>query len=373
MNKNIIKTLKIVSLGIVFSASFAVAQVWTSPTGNPPLGNISAPVNDSASGQIKSGALSSGSLTVFGDTSLIGIQIILGTGGIGTSDMYVSGKLGIGVTSPTVPVTTLEIKNEDSTNGQGVIKSFIKTSSLSYTNNPSPSRIREICSDLKGKLVLCAIPAASPIPAGFQTWSTPGTYSFTVQTGVTHLTIKTWGGGGGGGGATDSTGPNASNGQGGKGGGGGSYSTQTYTISGGGISIGSVLTINVGDVGWGAANNDSAGGPGGVSSAKIGSTTLVSANGGAGAQALYTALGVGGDDGAPGVSGGPGGIGGLDPGCSNSTSFDTGNAGKRGNNGSSPGGGGGGGSGARTCSGGSKHTGGSGGDGASGQVFLSWD
>lgn len=113
-----------------------------------------------------------------------------------------------------------------------------------------------------------------------QIWTVPGTYSFTVPSGVRQLYIEVWGGGGGAGHiGTDSNWL-------GGGGGGGGHARGTYPVV-----PGQVLSIVVGQGGTlGTAAVD--GGNGGLSS--VGS--LISATGGAGGKRSSgtSATGVGG-------------------------------------------------------------------------------
>jgi hypothetical protein len=76
----------------------------------------------------------------------------------------------------------------------------------------------------------------SEVSAANVEFNTPGTYSWTVPSGVTSITVDVWGGGGGGGagGRSGSAGYGA-------GGGGGGYSQSTYSVTGG-----EVFNITVG-------------------------------------------------------------------------------------------------------------------------------
>lgn len=389
MKKEILQTIKIITLGLILSTSFALAQVFVGPVVNPPASNIYAPINSGSSNQIKSGSLWTGPLSVFGDSSFTGNV------GIGTTttpkNLYVSGTMGVATPSPYFPTTSnLEIANENSTNGQGIVNRYLKTNSLDLSHNSTsynPSiKIREVCSDSSGKLILCAIVAPTPIPPGSMTWSNYGDYSFIVPSGVGHLTITTWGGGGGGSGGSRSMNGNLGSGgdfgYGGYGGAGGLYSTQTFTIPGGSISSGALLTLHVGSGGPGgdgepsdASASIAPGTQGDTSKVKIGNTILVSATGGVGATVplppandnnyqIGLSTTQNGAAGSSGVNGGTGGAGGTDQGCSH--------AGYPGVVGNSPGGGGGGGAGGHTCSYNGYYSGGGGAAGASGQVKISW-
>ena len=85
-----------------------------------------------------------------------------------------------------------------------------------------------------------AIPSNANL-AGSQTYSTPGTYTFTVPT-YSQLTVQLWGGGGGGGGGGFV--PSY-------GGGGGGYSYATY----GANTLPSTVTVTVGSGGSGGGSN----------------------------------------------------------------------------------------------------------------------
>lgn len=191
-----------------------------------------------------------------------------------------------------------------------------------------------------------------------QTFSTPGTFSFTVPPQVTQLTVQAWGGGGGGrGDGTQSTG----------GGGGGAFASKVVTVTPGqvislSVGAGGVATSNPGQSGQasifganevvaaGGTGGTNSGGAGGTVAASVGTTRfaggnggnrdqsllglLAGAGGGGGGSATTTANGSNGANGS-GSTGGNGGTG-------------TGNGGKGGDNlnngvnGTAPGGGGGG-------------------------------
>jgi len=55
--KNIIQSLKVVALGLMLAIGLSYAFAWTAPTGNPPSGNVSAPVNVGGNLQTKAGDL----------------------------------------------------------------------------------------------------------------------------------------------------------------------------------------------------------------------------------------------------------------------------------------------------------------------------
>ena len=117
-----------------------------------------------------------------------------------------------------------------------------------------------------------------------QTYTTPGTYTWTVPPCVTEVTVKVWGAGGGGGGASSrqTTATNEACSQGG-GGGGGGFSTRTYSVT-----PGDTYTIVVGAGGAGGVGADNTAVPGatGGASTFAGPATVpfgpLTGNGGAG-------------------------------------------------------------------------------------------
>jgi hypothetical protein len=130
-----------------------------------------------------------------------------------------------------------------------------------------------------------------------QIFTSQGTATYTVPSGVTSVTVKAWGGGGGGGGG-------GSTGIGGTGGGGG-YATSTYTVT-----PGNTLTVYVGGGGSGGAYSSNAGGGGGgggYSSVYANSTPIVIAAGGGGGGGSRAARA----GGAAGAGGGTSGIAGT--------------------------------------------------------------
>jgi hypothetical protein len=115
-------------------------------------------------------------------------------------------------------------------------------------------------------------------------YTTSGTYTFTVPSGVSSITVECWGGGGAGGGVK-------SNGNyGGAGGAGGAYASKVITVT-----PGSNYTVTVGKGGNGGTGDGPSGGD-----SWFGSTTTVLAKGGDGG---------GGDNGSPGLGTSAGSIG----------------------------------------------------------------
>lgn len=62
MITQILATLKILILAVILSLGLSYVYAWTAPTANPPLGNVSAPINTSATDQAKIGKLTVGGL-----------------------------------------------------------------------------------------------------------------------------------------------------------------------------------------------------------------------------------------------------------------------------------------------------------------------
>lgn len=128
--------------------------------------------------------------------------------------------------------------------------------------------------------------AIQTVPAGIQAFSSAGTFTFTVPTGVTTLKVSVWGGGGGGGGCVFGTAAAAA------GGGGGGYAVKRFT----GLAPGSNISVAVGagGTGGGPSGNGLPGGPSSV--------LTVSATGGSGGTAGGSGISIGGAGGS-GVGG----------------------------------------------------------------------
>lgn len=62
MTKQIFSIFKVSALAVVLSFGLSYALAWTAPTATPPSGNVSAPINTSATAQTKEGGLTFGSL-----------------------------------------------------------------------------------------------------------------------------------------------------------------------------------------------------------------------------------------------------------------------------------------------------------------------
>ncbi|MFN8384345.1 MAG: sortase [Anaerolineales bacterium] len=134
-------------------------------------------------------------------------------------------------------------------------------------------------------LALGAMPV-SPAYAATDTYSTPGTFTWTAPAGVTSVTVQAWGGGGGGGRAS------GNNGNKGGGGAGGQFSTSVITVV-----PGNSYTIVVGAGGAGGTNAN--GNNGLVGGDSTFNTNSVVAKGGAGGTA----------NGAGGAGSAAGGVG----------------------------------------------------------------
>lgn len=63
MTNKIFSSLKVIALAVVLSFGFSYVYAWTAPSATPPTGNVSAPINTSATAQTKTGALTVGELT----------------------------------------------------------------------------------------------------------------------------------------------------------------------------------------------------------------------------------------------------------------------------------------------------------------------
>lgn len=205
------------------------------------------------------------------------------------------------------------------------------------------------------------------------TFTSSGTYEWTVPAGVTQITVEAWGGGGAGG-SGSSAGPNRASGG---GGGGGAYNVGTFTVTTGqkiSIIVGtggsnasgatrngegsSVLTLyaNGGNAGESSrGNSPGEGGVGGTAGTYSGGNGANGTNvygGGGGGSAGNSDNGNNGSEITGGDAVTNGGAGG------NGSAANPGN----GSSGTFPGGGGGGG----------RSAGGTGGTGAPGQVIISW-
>lgn len=141
MKKEIIQTLKITTFGLLLSVGVSFA--WTAmpavpTTPNFPDTNTSTPINVGGS-QVKVGALTTGPLAVFGISKIRGNMNVLGPTNTGTSNLLVSGKVGVGVI-PTAMSEKFEVAGS------------IKINSVAYPNNNLKPKV---CANTSGTLVSC--------------------------------------------------------------------------------------------------------------------------------------------------------------------------------------------------------------------------
>jgi hypothetical protein len=170
----------------------------------------------------------------------------------------------------------------------------------------------------------------STVSVGQSSFITPGTYSWTVPTSITSISVVTVGGGGGGGGNSSAVT--------GKGGGGGGALAYVNNIA---VTPGETLTVGVGTSGQPGIVAPSAASNGGNSFVKRGATSLVEAGGGKRGNSTSTDANVN------------GGLGGV-------VIVGTGGNGGNGGAGDAAGGGGGGGAGGYSGAGGAGGAGGNG-------------
>ena len=443
MNNPIYKTLVIAPAAlIVFYLSmvggfnlFNTVLAWTNPSATPPTESlVPIPVSDggtgassAASARADLGTAASGANSDITSLSPSGNLIISPTGGVGIGTTSLIS--GATVTVNGNLVTTGELQSTLAS-GDGQIRMiagnygamwrndgtntwFLLTASGSQYGSWNSLRPMQI-SDSSGEVYMAnglditsggitfpdgtvqTTAAGGSVANGSQSWTTPGTYTWTVPAGVTRIEAAIWGAGGGGGPGGAGV-PNTGSGTGGQSGGlsvvfisvspGQSITVAvgaggTSGNSGGSSSVGSVIIpgvgagtssntspglINVpptaGGAGWGGDNTYCGGGGGGASGlgglGQIGQSCNGNVAGGTGA----------GGPANPGGYGAGGAGGAIGPGGT-SSSYDGGNGG----NGATPGGGGGGGgSGYQVYNGfQSGAPGGSGGTGGNGQVFIFW-
>ncbi|MDO8603991.1 MAG: hypothetical protein Q7K40_01085 [bacterium] len=200
--KSILQHLKVIILAIVLSFGLSYVYAWTAPTATPPSGNVSAPLNTSATSQTKAGPLVVGSL----DAGSGSIQ----TSGTIQTTGYLSG--GSVIANSLQIVTGAKL-------GQSLVSDA--AGNLSYT---SPA-----------------------VASKSTTYSTAGTYTIKVPTGLTSMSARLVGGGGGGGGGSDYT-------RNGAGGGGGAGQVTTLVING--LVAGKSYTLTVGKGGSGGSSVD---------------------------------------------------------------------------------------------------------------------
>lgn len=171
-------------------------------------------------------------------------------------------------------------------------------------------------------------------------YSSTGSGTFNVPSGVTSITVKVWGAGGGGGGGGSASSGGA--------GGGGGYATAVLTVTP--LESLNVYVGSGGGAGTGRSDSGDGGGGGGHSEINRGGTNLIIASGGGGG---------GGGDNSSATAGGAGGAGGTTTGIAGSASGTAGGGGA----GTGVGGGAGGTGGSNAGDAGGSETAGDGGDG----------
>lgn len=306
-------------IGLALAAGISYAAQWSGPTANPPDNNTNTPLNVGTSTQYKSGGL--------------------GIGGLfrAYSSAIFDGKVGIGNTAPQADLDVHgSVRISNNTQGDGKV----------LTSNVSGDASWQ-----------------APQPHGKQRFTSSGSGTFTVPSGVTKVWVSMAGGGGGGGGGGVAY-------HAGAGGGGGSILAQEINVAPGAsinIMVGAGgLSGNIkGDGGLGGAslfgNYIAYGGEGGLAG-----TLDDNGVGGSGGEVVPSSAGVKG--------GGGGGRGGANPGVGGGTIFGSGGDGgdknkysRFGRDGNGYGGGGGGGPGSENA-----NKRGAGGHGAPGFVLVEW-
>jgi hypothetical protein len=229
------------SIGIVCSSAIALA--WTGPTGTAPSNNVAAPINTSASAQLKNGNLGVNGLAVFGDALLqpsayLNWGITTGSPGYGIHD-------NAGV---------LEFKNAG-----GLWASFNGTIQAFFSGGNTVSQIK-----FADGTVQTTASGGGSIP-DYQVFTASGTWTKPASATMTY--IECWGGGGGAYGGL------------GAGGGGGYFAkwirtnqltaTVVVTIGAGGAGVvgngggGSAYAVAGGNSTFGSYITAQGGGPGG--------------------------------------------------------------------------------------------------------------
>ncbi len=132
MKKEIIQTLKIITLGTLFITGVSFA----SPA-NPPSNNAPTPINVGGASQVKIGGLGTGPLAVFGLSQMYGNVNIKNDLDNTAGNLYVSGNIGVGIASPTEKLD---------------VAGNIKISSVAH---PTVASNAQVCADTTGKIVSC--------------------------------------------------------------------------------------------------------------------------------------------------------------------------------------------------------------------------
>ncbi len=164
MRHNIISALKITTLALVLSFGLSYVYAWTAPTVPPPNGNVSAPINTSATAQTKAGDFTVGGL-------LSGVNATFSKLGIGAA---VDQSVALNVAG-TIKTTGLQLAT-----GAGSGK-VLTSDSLGNTSWTDPIQ-------------------ATGGSGGFMEealYTTPGTYNFVVPPWVDKVKVDLSGAGGG--------------------------------------------------------------------------------------------------------------------------------------------------------------------------------
>ena len=343
VSQKLLYWISVAAVAIVIGVGLQMVQAWTEPSGNPPTGDVGAPITTGAIGQGKTGPLTiAGLLTAGNDLNVVGNvgvgtnvplykldvrgkgyfateagtnQLTLGdishgtTSSISTNNNNISfkpngsdEKVSIASDGSVNVKENLNVGTDDMTDGKYFIAQSDGTIIAKGTNGSfkvdkggfiTVSGI--IFED--GTTQTTAGSSGSGSSHGSVPFATPGTFNWTVPNGVTSVTFEVWGGGGGGAAGRYIVGDYGSGpyqdynvtyiSAGGSGGSGG-YAVNTMTVA-----PGNVFTITVGDGGLGGTNSNrnvqvppltqNFGGIGGQSSVKYNSgVTVLAANGGGG-------------------------------------------------------------------------------------------
>jgi hypothetical protein len=218
-------------------------------------------INASLTKYVCNGAVgATGAQGIQGTTGSQGIQGVAGSNGSNGAD----GK-------NTLAKTTTETAGVNCTTGGVKIEYGLDANSNGTldVSEINASLTKYVCNGAVGATGVQGIQGATGVSifSNMQVFSTAGTTTFTVPTGVTKIMVEVWGGGGGGGGT---------NGGFGAGGGGGAYGKQIINV------ISSTAYSVVVGTGGTAGSAGGVGGSGGLSS--FGTGPLISAGGGSGGQ-----------------------------------------------------------------------------------------
>ncbi|OIP65225.1 MAG: hypothetical protein COV32_02800 [Candidatus Yonathbacteria bacterium CG10_big_fil_rev_8_21_14_0_10_43_136] len=167
MRHNITNAIKVSALAVILSLGLSFVYAWTAPTNQPPAGNVSAPINTSATAQTKAGDFSVGGL-------LSGVNATFN-------------RLGIG--APADPLIALNVAGT------------IKTTGFQLSTGSGVGKV--LTSDSSGNTSW-----TDPVQAtggsgggGFLEeviYKTPGTYDFVVPSWMDKLGVQLASAGGGG-------------------------------------------------------------------------------------------------------------------------------------------------------------------------------